>query len=144
MTLENGLSMVELALRAAKAELAACEDLMDRYGLRLTASQQAALAARQQRALAQTGRILLEGGVLQRLVYAFCDSPFIQPEDWAETLGELIDTFYEYKNESGDALSDDELVEWMARLFDGPAQGSLDYLAGTSLWELMHPECGKD
>ncbi len=138
--MENGLTAARMGLMTAKAELASCEELMGRYGLRLTEEEQQALALRQQQALEQTGRILLEGGVLQKLVYAFCDSPFIQPQDWADTLGELLDTFYEYKNESGDALSDDELVEWMARLFSGSAQGSLDYLAGTSLWELMHSE----
>ena len=33
-------------------------------------------------------------------------------------------------------MSDDELIEAMRDVFNGVAQGSLDYLAGTSLEEL--------
>ncbi|MPN09227.1 hypothetical protein SDC9_156516 [bioreactor metagenome] len=33
-------------------------------------------------------------------------------------------------------ISDDELIEFMKQVFDGKAQGSLEYLSGTSLEEL--------
>ena len=35
-----------------------------------------------------------------------------------------------------DRISDDELIEFMKTVFDGRAEGSLDYLSGTSLEEL--------
>ena len=48
---------------------------------------------------------------------------------------ELTELFYEFKNATRDALSDDELLRAMAALFDGPAQGSVERLsdAGTAL-----------
>ena len=33
-------------------------------------------------------------------------------------------------------ISDDELIEFMKREFDGKCQGSIEYLSGTSLEEL--------
>ena len=44
--------------------------------------------------------------------------------------------FYEYKNESMDALADDELIEKMQEAFNGECQGSTDYLEETILEEL--------
>ena len=51
----------------------------------------------------------------------------------------MQDAFYYFKNESDDRISDDELIEYMKDTFDGKAQGSIEYLTGTSLEELCHP-----
>ena len=72
-------------------------------------------------------------GVLEKLVYAFCDSDYIYQENYAETLARLQDIFYLYKNESMDELTDDELIDVMREAFDGECQGSLEYLEETCL-----------
>ena len=72
-------------------------------------------------------------GVIEKLIYAFCDSPYIYQENYADTLSRLQDIFYLYKNESMDELTDDELIEYMRKSFDETCQGSLDYLEETCL-----------
>jgi hypothetical protein len=121
---------------AAAQELRDCNGFTGQFGLSLREEQIQNLVARRFDALRDTGRIEFGGGVLPKLIYAFCDSPFLSQETYEDTLTELQDLFYYYKNESEDRLSDDELVSFMKRVFDGRAQGSLDYLASTSLEEL--------
>ena len=117
-------------------ELQNCNERTARFGLMLTGAEISMLAAAREDALRDTGRVEFGSGILGKLAERFCDSPFLTRENWADTLAELQDDFYYFKNESSDRLSDDELIEIMKKVFDGPAQGSLDYLSGTSLPEL--------
>lgn len=125
-----------MQMRSAAQELRALEEVTAPYGLSLSEEQIRNLVERRFDALRETGRVEFGGGVLGKLVRAFCDSPYLTRENYEETLLELQDSFYYFKNESMDRLTDDELIEFMKRVFDGRAQGSLDYLAGTSLEEL--------
>ena len=121
---------------AAGERLLACNRITARYGLTLSPETISVLLEGRRTALARTGRVEFGGGVLEKLVYAFCDSPYVSQADYGETLLTLQDLFYHFKNESADRLSDDELIEAMARTFDERAGGSLEYLAGTALEEL--------
>ncbi len=116
--------------------LSECNALTGRYGLSLTEKQLRALVARQREAVAAAGRVEFGGGVLQTLVKAFCDSPFISQENYEQTLAELLESFYYFKTEAEDRIPDDELIQFMRRHFDTTCQGSLDYLCGTTLEEL--------
>ncbi|MDY5348772.1 MAG: DUF6323 family protein [Candidatus Ventricola sp.] len=100
--------------------------------LPLTQTQRAMLAQREREALSRCGRMDFSGGILPRLCEAFADSPCIQSAELAETLAELTELFYAFKNLTHDALSDEELLGAMVRLFDGPAQGSLTALSDVS------------
>ena len=84
-------------------------------------------------ALRDTGRVEFGEGILPKLIYAFYDSPWLDPDHYADTLAELQDLFYYYKNESLGRLTDDALLAAMRKAFDGPAQGSLEYLGDTAL-----------
>jgi len=122
------------ALRAdTAAELAACNELTSRYGLTLSGEQIRELSEARVLALRNTGRVEFGGGILKKLICAFCDSPYLFQETYEETLLELQDIFYEYKNESMDRISDDDLIRFMRKSFDGDCQGSLDYLRETTL-----------
>ena len=98
------------------------------FGLTLSPAQIAALRRQEAQALSRTGRVCFGESILPRLAAAFAGSPHIQACDWADTLGELTDLFYALKRETEDALSDEELTARMARIFDGPAQGSTTLL----------------
>lgn len=100
-----------------------------RFGLTLTERQAQALARTQAEALSHTGRIEFGGGVVCELVQAFCDSPYLSPVNYEQTLHQLIELFYWLKNETGDHVSDGDLVQVMKSAFDGPCQGSLEVLA---------------
>ena len=50
-------------------------------------------------------------GILGRIAEAFCDSPWISQEDYEQTLHEVTGLFYEFKNETMDIVSANELIE---------------------------------
>lgn len=91
---------------------------------------------RRKETLKDTGRIEFREGIIDKLIKKFCDSPYINQESYAETLYELIEIFYEYKNETIDLITDDELIEFMKKAFDGICQGDLEYLSGTVMYKM--------
>ena len=123
--------MVFGALSAPQTEAALLRQnaVTERFGLTLTAEQCGRLLARRAEALRETERIELGEGVLPKLALALCDSPYIGPESWEETLGELTELFYHFKGACGERLGDDELLEAMARLYNGWAGGCAACLA---------------
>ncbi len=130
------LQPLEMQKLAAMQELRNCNELTARYGLALSEAQMQALVEGRFGALIDTGRVEFGEGVLKKLIYAFCDSPYVIQDNYEETILELQDSFYYYKNESMGLIADDELIGFMKIVFDGRAQGSLEYLTGTSLDEL--------
>ena len=113
-----------------------CNDFTAKYGLMLTEKQALDLAKARVYSLKENGRVEFGTGIIDKLIKEFCDSPFIHNSDYAETLQGLIDAFYYFKNETLDRLSDDALIKYMKKAFDGPCQGSLELLLGTELERL--------
>ena len=116
--------------------LAECNAVTGQFGLSLTEQQLRVLQTRQREAIMASGRVEFGGGALKALVEAFCESPYISQYNYEETMSELLDMFYYFKTESEDRLSDDELIQFMRRHFDTTCQGSLEYLASTTLEDL--------
>lgn len=127
---------LQMQINTAIQNLDTYNAISSQFNLSLTRQQVSRLIERRFQALKSTGRIEFGEGILKKLIIAFCDSPYITQKNYEEILGELQDIFYYFKNESGDTLSDDELIEAMNIVFDGRAQGSLEYLSGTALKNL--------
>lgn len=131
----------EISLRKSE-QLSAAEELRQlnamtgQYGLALSEKQIAEIVERRAEALGAAGRVEFGRGITKMLIEAFCDSPFIVQENYEETILELLDSFYYFKNESEDRIPDDELIAIMRRHFDTICQGSLEYLCGTTLEDL--------
>ena len=108
----------EIALRE-NAKLAIADELRGlnavtvRYSLSLSEQQIANIVQRRVEALDATGRIEFGRGITKKLVEAFCDSPYIDQENYEETILDLLDSFYYFKNESEDRIPDDELIAIM-------------------------------
>lgn len=103
------------------------------HGLTLQPGEIRHLARRHQEILQDTGRVEFGDGILPKLVFAFCDSPYIAPKDFAATVEALLECFYHFKNETLETQSDDELLAFMKEHFDGDCHGSVEYLSGTGL-----------
>lgn len=118
------------------AKLLVVNEYTERFGLTLTEEDAKLLLDDRRNSLVEKQRIEFGEGILPKLIEAFCDSPYIYQDNYVDTIGRLQDIFYEYKNESMDALTDDELIEKMQEAFNGECQGSTDYLEETILEEL--------
>jgi len=134
----NGLpeiisSFGALSSDAAQRELHLMNEYTAGFNLTLSESEIREIVVSRSEALKAAGRVELGGSILPKLIRAFCDSPFITQESYAQTLCELQEAFYYYKSESMDSFSDDELIEYMVKVYNGRAQGSAEYLESTSL-----------
>lgn len=106
------------------------------YGLLLSDKQIQNILNRRKEVLKETGRVEFRGGIIEKLIKEFCDSQYIDQENYESTLYELLEIFYEYKNETMDLVTDEELIKFMKKSFDGVAQGDLEYLAGTVMGKM--------
>ena len=133
---ESYLEIVNKRKQIEIANIKKCNEYTTQYGLILSDDQINNLLERRKETLKETGRIEFREGIIDKLIKEFGDSPYINQENYAETLYELIEMFYEYKNETMDLITDDELIEFMKRSFDGICQGDLEYLSGTVMYRM--------
>ena len=107
-----------------------------KYGLELSEEEAELVVRERWNSLKEQQRIEFGEGILSKLIFEFCDSPYINRDNYAETLISLQEIFYLYKNESMDLFTDDELIEYMKNAFDNECQGSLEFLEDTVLEKL--------
>lgn len=110
-----------------------CNDFTSRYQLSLTDEEIQQLIEHRREVLQQTGRVEFGGGVLQKIIMEFADSAYLYQQNYAETLMELQECFYYFKNEATENLSDDELIQIMKNYYEEVCQGSIEFLQSTML-----------
>lgn len=129
--------------RQATDKILACNEEIGKYGLALTEQQVLELVQTRTNALKENKRIELNGGIIDKLVLAFCNSPYIDKDTYEDTLHELIGLFYDLKNNTWDTISDDDVIEFMKNAFNNRCHGSLELLSGEALRLSEHIHCGK-
>lgn len=133
MSFELSIFSSSIIQKQAVNEIVKCNDFTFNYGLVLTNQQAVELVETRSYVLKKNGRIEFGGGVIDKIIKEFCDSPYIILQNYSEILNELIETFYYYKNETLDLICDDDLIKFMKNSFDGICQGSLELLSGREL-----------
>ncbi|SFC47979.1 DUF6323 family protein [Clostridium uliginosum] len=113
-----------------------CNEYASEYGLKLCEEDIKELINTRKVALNKSGRIEFNGEIINKIIMSFCDSPFISQYNYSDTVNELVEIFYNYKNETLDYISDDELIEIMKEFFDNYCQGSLELLEGKVLYKI--------
>jgi len=114
--------------KQAVSEIMLCNKVIEEYSLVLTEAQAMELVETRSYSLKNLGRIEFGGGTIEKLIVGFAQSPYISQYRYIEFLEELIEIFYYYKNETLDLMSDDDLIKYMRKYFDGVCKGSLDQL----------------
>lgn len=122
----------------AVAQIVKCNEKTASYGLTLTHQEALELVQTRQEALSNNGRIEFGGGIIDKLIFEFCDSSFLYRQNYAQTLHELLETFYYFKNESLDLLGDDELLALMKEQFENACKGSVALLQNRDLEAIAH------
>ena len=133
---DSYLEIINKRKQTEIANIKKCNEYTSKYGLILSDNQIENILERRKETLKETGRVELREGIIDKLIKEFCDSPYMNQEKFANNLYELIEIFYEYKNETMDLITDDELIKFMKSSFDGIAQGDLEYLYGTVMYKM--------
>ncbi|MCI9623790.1 MAG: hypothetical protein HFI23_10730 [Lachnospiraceae bacterium] len=125
--------MILLQQKNQLAKVLETNEMTARYGLVLTQQDAELLAAERSHVLKRERRVEFGPGILPKVIEQFCDSDFIDQNNYVDTLLRLQEIFYLYKNEMQDEISDEELLHFMKEQFEGVCFGDLGYLEGTCL-----------
>lgn len=128
--------MFELLYQRQKEEIekiSACNKKTRKFSLELKVEEVKELVESRNCSLKKYQRIEFGNGILDKLVFAFCDSQYIQQEDYLEILTELQDIFYQLKNDTQEKVSDEELITIMREQFEEICYGDIEYLRDTCL-----------
>ena len=79
----NELQIRQMQISRAKDEIRCCNELNQIYGLTLTEADITELVELRGQALRSTGRVEFGGGILPKLIRAFCKSPYVDPYNYA-------------------------------------------------------------
>lgn len=130
----DGFDMLALLNKEKQlADLKETNNYTKQFGLSITKEDAALLVEERANALKEQRRVEFGTGVLPQIIFAFCDSAYMEQDNYIETLCRLQNIFYYYKTESLEQLTDEELLTFMREQFDDICAGDLDYLEGTCL-----------
>lgn len=125
-----------MVIEQQKQELARvldCNQTTGQFGLTLTSEDASELMQVRQTSLKENRRVELGGSILPDIIFTFCDSDFIRQDNYVNTIAELQEIFFLFKNEAMDEMTDDELLSFMKEKFETTCFGDLEYLRNTCL-----------
>lgn len=105
----------------------------EQFGLTLTREDAELILRERGKVLREQKRVEFGEGITPQIIYEFCDSAYIDQDNYVETILRLQEIFYLYKNEMQDEISDSELLHFMKEQFETTCFGDPDYLEGTCL-----------
>lgn len=115
------------------AKVLECNEKTRKFGLELSWEEANNLVLSCKETLADNRRVELGEGILPKIIHYFCDSQYIYQDNYVDTLEQLQEIFYLFKNETDGQLTDDELLDFMRQQFEEVCYGDLDYLSNTCL-----------
>jgi hypothetical protein len=136
LLIKNPLTDSAFAAKLVVSGILSCNKTTSRYGLTLSETEAFELAETRSEALCSSGRIEFSNGIINKLILEFCDSPYISRQNYVDTINELVEIFYYFKNETLDEIDDDDLITYLKRCFDNSCYGSLELLKNRELENL--------
>ena len=108
-----------------------------KFGLVLSVDEAKTLVEAKKDSLSSNGRVEFGNTISSRLVREFCSSPYLEKHTYLQTLIDLQEYFYHFKNLIESKISDDDLLEVMHLIFDEAAHGSVDFFASIDAETLL-------
>lgn len=105
----------------------------ERFGLALTEEEAKLIIQKRNDPLKEQRRIEFSDSITPKIIREFCDSDYIDQNNYVETIIRLQEIFYLFKNEMNDEITDDELLHLMKEQYEQLCFGDLDYLENTCL-----------
>lgn len=131
---ENVFELMQMARKKEElAYVSAMNQKTEQFGLVLKEEDAKELIAYKNESLKKYERFEWGTGILERLIFVFCDSQYISQQNYLKSLERLQDIFYKFKNASQDRMTDEEILTFMKEQFESICYGSLDYLEDTCL-----------
>ena len=107
------------------------------YGLVITETIAREIAVYRSEALIENERFETNSNAISRLTSAFLETRYLNQDDFASTIGEIINLFYLIKNETGNLISDDDLICELLKVFTETCFGSLEIMQSKGLEKIL-------
>lgn len=107
------------------------------YNLNLTNTQIKDLIENKNKTLKEMGLIEVGETILKKIMLTFIDSPYIEKEEYVETIEELTNIFYTYRNEIKQ-LTDEEIINYLKENYNENYNGALELLETLGLEKLKN------
>ena len=108
----------------------------EKKGLLLNEKQAISLINNRNRCLKELGRIEIGSGTLEKIIYTFYTSSYIDKDNYLEILEELTNIFYLYQNEFDNKLTDEQIIEYIKKSYE--ECGTIELLEGLYLENLRN------
>ena len=123
----NGLIPLDnLSIAPVTDEILALNQVSAEYGLLLTEDEARELSETRSKALKENDRIEFGSETVKKIIGKFCSSRYLDVTNYADVLNEITYYFYYIKTETGDKISDDDLIEEMFTRFELFSRGDID------------------
>jgi len=125
--------MILLQQQNQLAKVMETNQATEKFGLVLSEEDARLILGERKEALREQRRVEFGEGIVPKIIYEFCDSDFIDQNNYVDIIVRLQEIFYLFKNEMMDEITDDELLHFMREQFEEICFGDLDYLESTCL-----------
>ncbi len=129
--------LVSAQNRYISKELMSLNKATAEYGITLTKNDCNSIAEFRSEALNENQRIEVGIGATKRIIEEFCQSGYVNQQNFREVVEGLLECFYTIKTETEDKVNDDEVMEFIKYLFETEAGGDIDKLYDTEAFDLF-------
>ncbi|MTI60936.1 MAG: hypothetical protein FH762_13355 [Firmicutes bacterium] len=109
-----------------------------KYGLKLTEKDVSEIIEDRERVLNHQGRVELDIKVTVKIIEFLYSSPYVNQDNYSDTVIGLQEIFYYLKSETDDKIADDILLNKIFKLYENICAGSLELLRGREADKLIN------
>lgn len=123
--------------RRLVGDILSLNEVIGQYALQLSEADAKMIAAVDLDSIRDNDRIQFAKSAVLKIIARFSQSSYISQSDFALTIAELTEIFYQVKEESLDGLTDDEVIDVMFHFFEKKSGGDLELLANRDMEALV-------
>ncbi|MBR2474561.1 MAG: hypothetical protein IKB51_05990 [Clostridia bacterium] len=125
LTLFTGGMLSEVHNRYIAKELSALNKHTEQFGIVLSEKDCTDIAECRSDLLVENERIEVGAGAVKRIIEVFCDSGYVNQQNFRDTVEGLLECFYSIKTETEDKLDDETVLEFIKSVFENEAGGDV-------------------
>lgn len=121
---QNGM-LTQIHNRYIAKELALLNDYTAQYGIVLSEKDCTDIAECRSELLTENERIEIGTGAVKRIIEEFCDSGYVNQQNFTDTVEGLLECFYAIKTETEDRIDDESVLNFLKNVFENDAGGDV-------------------
>lgn len=118
-------------------ELMQFNDVTREYGITLSKKDCREIAECRSELLKDTERIEVGAGAVTKIIESFCDSWYINQQNFKDTVEGLLECFYTIKTETEDKVNDEDALKFLKYLFEVEAGGDVAKLYDSEAFDIF-------